>query len=148
MKKIFLLFAAVFLLFINCKEEDAPQPLSIVGTWKAVKMVKTTVLNNGQPDSDTFVYTDCEAKTRYVFNEDLAGKVTVHGFLNQQCLLLSDQNMTYVYDSKTRAITIKYVTLKDVGSVEDLTENTMNLKIEIIEPNVYESRTYTLVKIN
>ena len=99
MKKIFLLFAAAFLVLMNCKQEDPPQPLSIVGTWKAVKMVKTTVQNNGQPMSDTFAYTDCEAKTRYVFNEDLSGKVTVHGFLNGQCLLLSDQNMNYIYDA-------------------------------------------------
>ncbi len=148
MKKIFLLFASALLLFLmNCKEDEVPQPLSIEGTWKVLKMVKTTVINGGQPNSDTFLYTDCEQQSRFVFNDDFSGKVISYGPLNGGCLLLDDRGMTYEYNGKTGAIVIKYIAEKDEGAVFDLTENTMNLKIEIIKPNVYESSTYTLVKI-
>ena len=148
MKNIFLLFATALLFLMNCKEDEAPQPLSIEGNWKVLKMVKTTVIDGGQPDSDTFVYTDCEAQSRYLFNADFSGKVLVQGPLNGGCALLSDKGMTYQYDSKTGAIVINYIAEKDEGSVTDLTENTMNLKIEIIKPTVYESRTYSLIKAN
>ena len=148
MKKIFLLFATALLFLMNCKEDEAPQPLSIEGNWKVLKMVKTTVVNGGQPDSDIYIYTDCEAQSRYVFNTDLSGKVLVQGPLNGGCWLLSDKAMTYQYESKTGAITINYIAEKDEGFVMDLTETTMNLKIEVVKPTIYESKTYSLVKVN
>lgn len=149
MKKIFLLFATALLFMMNCKDDEVPQPLSIEGSWKVLKEVRTTVLNGGQPDTDNFFYTeDCEQMSRYIFNADLSGKVMVSGPLNGGCSLLSDKSMNYIYDSKTGAIIINYIAEKDEGFVTDLTETTMNLKIEIIKPSVYESRTYTLVKAN
>ena len=148
MKRIFLLFATALLFLINCKEDEVPQPLSIEGKWKVLKMVKTTVVNGGQPDSDTFVYTDCEAMSRYLFNSDFSGKVSVQGHINGGCALLSEKTMTYQYNSKTGAIAINYVAEKDEGFVMDLTETTMNLKIEVVKPTIYESKTYTLVKAN
>lgn len=148
MKKIFLLFAAALLLLMNCKDDEVVQPLSIEGNWKVVKMVKTTVINGGQPDSDTYIYTDCEAMSRYLFNADLSGKVSVQGHINGGCALLSEKTMTYQYDSKTGAIVLNYIAEKDEGSVFDLTATTMNLKIEVVKPTIYESKTYSLVKVN
>lgn len=148
MKKIFLLFATALLFLMNCKEDEVPQPLSIEGNWKVLKMVKTTVVNGGQPDSDIFYYTDCEQLSRYTFNADSSGKVIVHGPLNGGCWLLSDKTMTYQYNSKTGAIAINYIAEKDEGLVMDLTETTMNLKLEVVKPTIYESKTYTLVKVN
>ena len=148
MKKIFLLFATALLFLINCKEEEKPTPLSIEGSWKVLKMVKTTVQNGGQPLTQTFIYTDCEQLSRYIFKGDLSGSVKVHGPLNGGCQLLSDKTMVYTYDNKTGAILITYTAEKDEGFVSELTETTMNLKVEIIKPSIYESRTYSLVKAN
>lgn len=148
MKKIFLLFATSLLFMMNCKDDAAPEPLSIEGNWKVLKEVKTIVLNGGQPDTDVFFYTDCEAMSRYLFNSDNSGKVTKYGPLNGGCQLLSEDGMTYQYDSKTGEIVIKYIATKDEGKVMDLTDKTMNLKLEIIKPSIYESHTYTLQKVN
>ena len=148
MKNIFLLFATALLFLMNCKEDEAPQPLSIEGNWKVLKMVKTKVINGGQPDSDTFLYTDCEQQSRYLFNEDLSGKVTTYGPLNGACWLIDEKGMSYQYNAKTGAIEINYIAEKDEGIVFDLTETTMNLKVEIVKPTIYESKTYTLVKAN
>ncbi|MFC6269177.1 DUF5004 domain-containing protein [Frigoriflavimonas asaccharolytica] len=148
MKKIFLLFATALLFLINCKEDETPEPLKIDGSWKVLKMVNTTVQNGGQPLTQTFMYTDCEQMSRYVFNADLSGKVKVQGPLNGGCQLLSDKSMVYNYNSKTGAILITYTAEQDEGFVTDLTATTMNLKTEIIKPSVYESRTYSLVKAN
>ena len=146
MNKLYLLFAAAFLILSSCKEDDPPQRLSIEGTWKVLKMVQTTVIDGGQPDTNTYVYEDCEQQSRYIFNADFSGKTIVYGFLNATCILKSDDPMTYQYNDKTGEIYIKYVAEKDEGMVSDLTETTMNLKVEIIKPNIYESKTYTLVK--
>lgn len=148
MKKIFLLFATALLFLMNCKEDEVPQPLSIEGNWKVLKMVKTTVVNGGQPDSDTFIYTDCEAMSRYLFNADFSGKVIVHGPLNGGCKLLSDKMITYQYDPKTGGIALNYIAEKEEGVVTDLTPTTMNLKLEVVKPTIYESKTYSLVKVN
>ena len=148
MKKIFLLFASALLFLMNCKGDETPQPLSIEGNWKVLKMVQTTVINGGQPDSDTFLYTDCEQQSRYLFNGDTSGKVTVYGPLNGGCQLLDEKGMTYQYNPKTGAIAINYIAEKDEGVVFDLTETTMNLKVEVVKPTIYESKTYTLVKAN
>jgi hypothetical protein len=148
MNRILLLLSFSLLFLTNCKQDEDPVALSIAGTWKPVKMVETIVINGGQPDSNTYVYDDCQQMSRFVFNADLSGKVKKQGYLNQQCMLLSDENMSYVYDSKTGAITLQYTGTKEVGVVSDLTETTMNLKVEILEPNIYKSQTYTLVKSN
>ena len=86
--------------------------------------------------------------SRYLFNADLSGKVSVQGHINGGCALLSEKTMTYQYDSKTGAIVLNYIAEKDEGSVFDLTATTMNLKIEVVKPTIYESKTYSLVKVN
>ena len=75
MNRILLLLSFSLLFLTNCKQDEDPVALSIAGTWKPVKMVETIVINGGQPDSNTYVYDDCQQMSRFVFNADLSGKV-------------------------------------------------------------------------
>ena len=74
MKKLLLLLAGMFILVTSCKDDAGPE-YKITGTWKPIKMVQTTVIDNGQPTSETFIYETCRLESRWKFNEDLSGHV-------------------------------------------------------------------------
>ncbi len=147
MKKLLFLFAGLFLLFTSCKDDDTPQEYKITGTWKPIKMVQTTVVDNGQPSTETFIYESCQLESRWVFNDDLSGHSLQRKVVNTTCVTQQDAGFTYVYDKNTGDILIKYITFEDNGKISDVAENTMNLRIEMINQNVYQSKTYSLVRV-
>lgn len=147
MKKLLFLFAGLLLLFTACKEDSDPE-YKLDGTWKPVKMVQTVVVDNGQPVTDTYIYNTCQLESRWKFNADLSGHVLRKDEVNTTCVIQQDQDFTYVYNKKTGDIEIQYITFQDKGKVTDLTESSMNLKIETTNQNVYTSKTYTMVKVN
>lgn len=145
MKKLLLLLAGMFILVTSCKDDAGPE-YKITGTWKPIKKVQTTVIDNGQPTSETFIYETCQLESRWKFNEDLSGHVLEKDIVNTTCVTKQDKDFTYVYNKKTGDITLKYITFEDHGKVFDVAENTMNLRIETTNQNIYTSKTYTLVK--
>lgn len=150
MKKIIFLFAGLFLLFViqGCKDDPIEYP-QITGTWKPVKMVET-IINNNVKTSETYTYTTCQQESRWKFNEDNSGHVLLKKDLGTPCVVSLDSNMSYTYDQKTGDITINYLTGQDKGKVSDITDTTMNLKVESIDLDldIYESQTYTMVRVN
>lgn len=149
MKKLLILFVGLLLFtVIGCKDDETVAPTySIVGTWMPIKMVETTVTNNTNPVSDTFVYTDCEKESRWIFNEDNTGQKIIKRLINNQCVEWENETFTYTFDASTGDITINYITFQDKGKLFDILENSMNFRIEESTPNVYHSETYTLVKV-
>lgn len=154
MKKILMLLVGLLLFTTSCKNDDdsTVQNNSIVGVWKPVKMVLTTVnANEILANSQSYYYDedDCQQESRYTFNEDLSGHVYIKdNYGGTNCLLIQDEALTYTYDENTGDITLQYITLKDEGKISDLTDSSMNLQIEETEGDVYTSRTYTLEKVN
>ncbi|MCC2589708.1 lipocalin family protein [Chryseobacterium sp. MFBS3-17] len=150
MKKILLFLTAVFSigLLVNC-DDDPVVGQSIAGTWKPVKMVETVVDSTGS-QSETFYYSDCQQLSRWVFNKDNTGSVLEQDDTYTSCHVKFQSNLNYEYNDKTGEITLTYITFQDQGVVLDLTDSTMNLKIENVDlvNDVYISETYTLVKTN
>lgn len=152
MKKILILLVGLLLFTTSCKNDDdsTVQKNSIVGVWKPVKMVLTTVnANEILANSQSYYYDDCQQESRYTFNEDLSGHIYIKdNYGGTNCLLIKDEAFTYTYDENTGNIMLQYVTLKDEGKISNLTSSSMNLQIEKTEGDVYTSKTYTLEKVN
>lgn len=148
MKKLIYLFASLFVLTIVSCDEDEPVRPKITGTWMPVKMVETTVTNNNSV-SDSYVYSTCQQESRWNFKENNSGNVWLRDDTYVACHTKFESNFTYQYNDKTGDIVINYLASQDQGQVFDVTESTMNLKIETLDTNadVYNSKVYTLVKV-
>lgn len=149
MKKLLLFFAALFCIsfMVSC-EDDAVVKSNIVGVWKPVKMVETVVDNSGS-NSETYYYSDCQQMSRWVFNENNTGSVLSQDDTFTACHTVFQSTINYQYNYKTGEIVINYLTGQDKGKVSDITDTTMNLKIEEIDldTDTYESQVYTLVRV-
>lgn len=144
-----ILFAAAFLLFLGGCKDDDPVEYPITGTWQPTQMVKNTVANNDTTTTtETFIYTDCEKEGRWTFNEDKSGKaVQKEMFGGTTCVQTKNATFNYTYDKLSGKIIIDYINFSEQGAITDITEKTMNLKIEEFNASGYISRTYTLQKI-
>ncbi|ODS87808.1 lipocalin family protein [Chryseobacterium lacus] len=151
MKKIILFFAGLLLLTtLSCDNEDPIVYPEVTGVWKPVQMVKTVVNNVNAPTSETFLYGDCQQESRWEFREDGTGKILWRVQLNPtSCTTAFEQNLQYDYNNSNGDIVINYITHQERGKAMDITETSMNLKIETInaDTQVYESQVYTLVKV-
>lgn len=156
MKNIFtFLFGAMLLFAVGCEDDDPPRP-SIVGTWKPVEMVENIIINDTTTDTNVYTYTDCQQKSRFIFNENETGKRVTYGMLNTSCVKSFDENHNYFYDHKTGEIEIQYISTEDAGYIKDVTANTMSLTLEEIEEDntdpanpttTYTSKTYKLQRV-
>lgn len=148
MKKFFLFFVSILFISISsCKEDDPVYP-KITGTWKPVKLVETTITNSNSV-SDTYIYTTCQQESRWIFKDNNTGSVWLRDDTYTICHTKFESNLTYTYNEKTGEITINYLTGQEKGKVSDITDTTMNLKIETLDEDtdVYNSKVYTLVKV-
>ena len=146
MKKLVLFFASILLFAaMGCKDDEPVVKKSISGKWKPVKMVETTVSDNVTA-SETYIYTPCQQESRWIFKNDKKGSVVMKDDTYTECHTKFESNLTYEYNDKTGDIKLNYLTSEDNGKVSDLTESTMNLKIETLNAEVYKSKVYTLVK--
>lgn len=150
MKKILLFCAALFAFsFLLSCDDDEVVKSNIVGVWKPVKMVETTADSTGS-NSESYYYTDCQQLSRWTFNEDKTGSVLEQDDTFTACHIAFQSNINYQYNPKTGEIVINYLTGQDTGKISDVTDTTMNLKIEEIDLNAdtYESQVYTMVRVN
>ncbi|WP_185146656.1 lipocalin family protein [Chryseobacterium sp.] len=148
MKKLALIFAAILLLVITgCNNTEDQPTYSIVGNWQPVKRVETRVTNS-TPVSETYIYTDCQKESRWVFNEDSSGKQTTHDEVGTICATTSDKNFTYAYDKNSTKLQMSFQGVIEYGRVISLDNENMNIIIEKTVANVYSSDTYTFKKIN
>ncbi len=151
MRKILLFFVGLLMFTtLSCDNEDPIVYPEVTGVWKPVQMVKTVVNNVNAPTSETFLYSDCEQESRWEFRENGTGKILWRVELNPNtCTTAYEQNLQYDYDNSTGDITINYLTHQERGKALDITETSMNLKIENLDPDtqVYESTVYSLVKV-
>src|SRR5690606_36461763 len=88
--------------------------------------------------------------SRWTFNEDKTGSVLEQDDTFTACHIAFQSNINYQYNPKTGEIVINYLTGQDTGKISDVTDTTMNLKIEEIDLNAdtYESQVYTMVRVN
>lgn len=155
MKKLALIFACLSLIAttISCNNnEETKQEFPIVGTWKPVKEVRTTVDLNGVGVSDEITYTTCQQESRWVFNEDTSGKRTNRDEAGSPltCSTISVRNFNYNYNKSDSSFEIKYqgTVVSEKGKVVDLNAETLNLKIEdTTNPDLYKATTYTFKRI-
>lgn len=155
MKKLALLFAGLSLFVATgCNDDnDNEMEYPLVGVWQPLKEVVTTVETGEDPVSDQITYTDCQKDSRWRFNTDVAGKVTMWGdsSVPGECTISSDRNFTYTYDKSAKTVVIKYqgTVEPDNGKIITLNDTTLNLSIRenTEDPNVFKTRTYTMKRI-
>ncbi|KQR93832.1 hypothetical protein ASG01_08195 [Chryseobacterium sp. Leaf180] len=155
MKKLALIFAGLSLMAISgCNNsDDNEQPeYSMVGTWKPIREVRTSVPTGGGGVTDDITYTTCQQDGRWLFNENKTGKRTDKGEVGNPlaCSTTSDRNLTYNYNKEDTSIEIKYAgtIVSDIGKVVYLDQTTMNLRIDDnTNPTVAKSTTYTLKRV-
>ncbi len=149
MKNLIILFAAAFLVILTGCKDDDPVEYPIVGVWQPTQMVKNTVANNDtSTTTETFIYSQCEMDGRWIFNEDMTGSVLLKEmFGGTTCVQTKNATFKYTYDKLSGKLIIDYINLSEQGAITDVTESTMNLKIEEFNASGYVSKTYSLVKI-
>ncbi len=149
MKNLIILFAAAFMIILTGCKDDDPIEHSIVGVWQPTQMVKNTVANNDTTTTtETYIYSQCEMDGGWIFNEDLSGSVLQKEMLGgTTCVQTNNATFKYTYDKLSGKLIIDYINLSEQGAITDVTESTMNLKIEEFNASGYVSKTYSLVKV-
>lgn len=96
-----LFTSAVFLILLACSSNDAQQediPVSIIGTWKIVKIHYS--------DSGNYVFSNCEAENKLVFNENLTAIATEPNDDIEDGVCIDEiENYTYSIENEKLIIT-------------------------------------------
>ncbi|AZA78181.1 hypothetical protein EG347_11975 [Chryseobacterium sp. G0186] len=156
MKKLALLFSGLSLLVATgCNDSNNfVDESSLLGFWKPVKEVITTVEVGEQPISDVITYTDCQKESRWWFSSEVKGKrIDVKDpATTGLCEIQPEQNFTYTYDKSSKDVQMKYqgVVAPVNAKVITLDETTLNLAVreETENPKIFKTRTYTFKRVN
>src|SRR5690606_41943226 len=135
MKKILLFCAALFAFsFLLSCDDDEVVKSNIVGVWKPVKMVETTVDSTGS-NSESYYYTDCQELSRWTFHEDKTGSVLEQVDTFTACHIALHININYQYNSVSGEIVFNYLAEQDTVKIFDITDATMHQKCDKIDMN-------------
>lgn len=155
MKKLALLFAGLSLFAATgCTvESDTVRESPLVGSWRPLKEVVTTVEVGEDPVSNTITYTDCQKQSRWWFSVESKGTRTNWGDTATpgQCAILSDIKFNYTYDKDAKTVQMKIQGVVEPvnAKVVTLDDTTLNLAVreETQDPTVFQTRTYTFQRI-
>lgn len=143
-----IFFAAALLMIVSSCKDDDPVEFPITGVWKPIQMVRNTVANNNtSTTTETFPYSDCEQAGRWIFDENNSGKRMEKALFGTNCVETINKTFNYSYDKKTGKLNLDYVNTSEKGTITNVQESTMNLKIEQTNQTGYVSETYSLVRI-
>lgn len=155
MKKLSLLFLLLSALFIvSCDDNETVKEVQypIVGTWKPIAVIETTVPHNDLGVSDETLYSACQQESRWVFKEDKTGQRTDKDEVTGPgiCDVVESRSLVYFYNPSDEYFEVKYQgdIFPTKGKVTLLTANKMNIKTESIVDSTYRSVTTSFVRVN